>query len=426
MWLGLGLALAFGVIGLPPTAECGTLAVVAGRLIDGEGEGVRHEVAVVIEDDTIVAVGGSEVIPADAEIIDLGSATLLPGLIDAHVHPLIRMDDYQTDHLRESSAAKALRGLKAVQDALRAGWTSLRIAGDDDVFYAPVEMRRAIDRGLFVGPRLAVAPHYLSITGGGGDINFFSPEQHLIADGLIVDGVDAMRRAVRTEIKYGADWIKLLVTGAFMSAGDNPKDVHFSQEELEVAVAEANRLGVPVMAHAHSAEGIKMAVRAGVRSIEHGTFIDSEGVQLMVEHGTYLVPTVYIGDYYIEERPDSPSQQKMVELSKKYRDEFVANIGRAIRAGVKVAVGSDFGGYDSTINAREFASLVEAGMTPMQAIQAGTRIGAELLGWEDRVGTIEPGKLADIIAVAGDPLQDLSELERVIFVMKGGEIVKAP
>ena len=414
------------VSGIAPAAETETIAVVAAHLIDGKSDQTREGLVILVEDERIVAIGDVEIIPANAQVIDLGDATLLPGLIDTHVHPLIRMDDYQTDHLRESSAAKAMRGLKSVQDSLYAGWTSLRIAGDDDVFYAPVEIRRAIDRGLFVGPRLAVAPHYLSITGGGGDINFFSPEQHLIADGLIVDGVDEVRRAVREEIKYGADWIKLLVTGAFMSAGDNPKDVHFSPEELEVAVAEATRLGVPVMAHAHSAEGIKQAVRAGVRSIYHGTFIDAEGVRLMVEHGTYLVPTMYIGDYYINEAPDAEAQQKMVELSKRYREEFFANIGAAIRAGVKVTVGSDFGGYDPLINAREFASLAEAGMTPMQAIQAGTRVAAELLEWEDRVGTLEAGKLADIIAVSGDPLEDLSELERVIFVMKGGEVVKAP
>jgi imidazolonepropionase-like amidohydrolase len=420
------IALLIVVSWTAPVFAAETIAVVAAHLIDGSSDQVRHDVAIVIEDDRIVAIGDVEIIPAGARVIDLGPATILPGLIDTHVHPLIREDEYQTDHLRESSAAKALRGLKAVQDSLRAGWTSLRIVGDTDVFYAPVEIRRAIDEGLFEGPRLAVAPHYLSITGGGGDINFYSPEQHLIADGLIVDGVDEVRRAVREEIKYGGDWIKLLVTGAFMSAGDNPRDVHFSPEELEVAVTEASRLRVPVMAHAHSAEAVKQAVRAGVCSIEHGTFIDAEGIRLMVEHGTYLVPTVYIGDYYIEERPNAEAQQKMVELSKRYRDEFLANIGAAIRARVKIAVGSDFGGYDPLINAREFASLVEAGMTPMQAIQAGTRVGAVLLEWEDRVGTIEAGNLADIIAVSGDPFEDLSELERVIFVMKGGAVVKAP
>jgi len=408
------------------TADPETVAVIGARLIDGCSDQVRNDVAIVIEGDVIVAVGGVEIVPADAGIIDLGSATILPGLIDTHIHPLMSKDDYQTDHLRRSSADKALRGLKAVQDSLHAGWTCLRVVGDADVYYAPVEIRRVIDEGLFEGPRLAVAAHYLSITGGGGDINFTSPEQNLITDGLIVDGVDEVRRAVREEIKYGSDWIKLLVTGAFMSAGDNPKDVHFSPEELGVAVAEATRLGVPVMAHAHSAEGVKQAVMAGVRSIEHGTFIDSEGIRLMVEHGTYLVPTMYIGDYYIEEMADSEAQKKMVELSIKYRDEFFQNIGAAIRAGVRVAVGSDFGGYDPLINAREFGSLVEAGMTPMEAIQAGTRVGAELFGWEDRVGTIEVGKLADIVAVAGDPLEDISELERVIFVMKGGKVVKAP
>jgi imidazolonepropionase-like amidohydrolase len=297
------IALLIVVSWTAPVFAAETIAVVAAHLIDGSSDQVRHDVAIVIEDDRIVAIGDVEIIPAGARVIDLGPATILPGLIDTHVHPLIREDDYQTDHLRESSAAKALRGLKAVQDSLRAGWTSLRIVGDTDVFYAPVEIRRAIDEGLFEGPRLAVAPHYLSITGGGGDINFYSPEQHLIADGLIVDGVDEVRRAVREEIKYGGDWIKLLVTGAFMSAGDNPRDVHFSPEKLEVAVTEASRLRVPVMAHAHSAEAVKQAVRAGVCSIEHGTFIDAEGIRLMVEHGTYLVPTVYIGDYYIEERP---------------------------------------------------------------------------------------------------------------------------
>jgi imidazolonepropionase-like amidohydrolase len=268
------------------------------------------------------------------------------------------------------------------------------------------------------------AAHYISITGGGGDINFLSPEQHVIADGLVVDGVDAMRKAVREEIKYGSDWIKILVTGAFASAGDNPKDVHFSPEELRVVVEEAARHNVPVMAHAHATEGIKQAVLAGVRSIEHGTFVDAETIALMVERGTYLVPTLYIGDYYIEQGSPSGAQQKLVDLSKKYRAENFRRIGEAIRAGVKVAVGSDFGGFDATINAREFACLVEAGMTPMQAIQAGTRVGAELLGWDDRIGTVEPGKLADLVAVDGDPLADLSALERVHFVMLGGRVVR--
>jgi len=213
-----------------------------------------------------------------------------------------------------------------------------------------------------------------------------------------------------------------------MSAADDPKDVHFSPEEMQVVMDEANRLRKPVMAHAHSAEGIKLAVRAGVRSIEHGTFLDAEGVKLMAERGTYLVPTLYIGDYYIEEMADSQAQAKMVALSKKYRAEALANVGAAIKGGVKVAVGVDFGHYEvpASLYAREFALLIEAGMTPMEAIKAGTSLGAEVMGWDDRLGTLEQGKLADIIAVPGNPLEDISALERVGFVMLGGKVVRQP
>ena len=417
------------VWGLATSAVAGDrstlLAIRCGRLIDGRAAEAIEGAVVVIEGDRIVSVGRQ--VPEGAEVIDLGDATLLPGLVDTHVHPLIAGDHYQLNHLSHSSAYKALRGLKGVQGVLKAGWTSLRIPGDADVHYAHIELRRAIDEGLFVGPRIAAAGHYISITGGGGDVNFLSPEQEVIADGLVVDGVDEMRKAVRREVKYGSDWIKLLVTGAFMSAGDNPKDVHLSPEELRAAIAEASRLGVPVMAHAHAAEGIKQAVRAGVRSIEHGTFIDDEGIELMLERGTFLVPTLFIGDFYIEAGSETGAQDKMIELSLRYRKEYFRRIGAAIAAGVKVAVGSDFGGYGYSpeLNARELASLIEAGMTPMQAIQAATRVGAELLGWDDRLGTVEAGKLADLIAVDGNPLEDIAELESVDFVMLGGKVVVA-
>ncbi len=420
----LAAALAMPAVAEPTPSP--RVAIVAARLIDGRSGEVRTNAAVLVEGERIAAVGGREIIPSGVPVIDLGSSTLLPGLIDAHSHPLISSDDYQLDHLRRSSASKALRGLKAVQINLHAGWTTLRIAGDADVHYAHLDLRRAIDEGLFVGPRLTGAGHYLSITGGGGDINFLGPEHHVVPDGRIVDGVEEMRKAVREEIKHGSDWIKLLVTGAFMSAGDSPQDVHFSPEELAVAVEEAGRHGVPVMAHAHAAEGIKQAIRAGVRSIEHGTFIDDEGIALARERGVFLVPTVYIGDYYIEKGSPSGMQDKMVELSRRYAAEHYQRLGAAIRAGVKIAVGSDFGGYPPEINAREIAALARAGMTPMQAIEAATRVGAELLGWEDRLGTVEPGKLADLIAVPGDPLSDLSLLERVHFVMLGGKVVRRP
>ncbi len=402
-------------------------AILCGALIDGRSAAPRRgPVAVVIEGDRITKVGGRDVIPQGAEVIDLGDATLLPGFIDLHSHPLIDSDDYQVAHLRSSSAYKALRALKAAQVNLVAGWTTLRIAGDADVFYAVMDLKRALAEGMFVGPRLAGAAHYISVTGGGGDINFMSPEQHLISDGLVVDGADAMRKAVREEIKYGSDWIKLLVSGAFMTVGDNPADVHFSREELEAAVDEARRRNVPVMAHAHATEAIKMAVRAGVRSIEHGTFIDEEAARMMAEKGIFLVPTIYVGDYYIEHGTETPEMQKMVELSRKYHDDFYRRVRMAIKAGVKIAVGSDFGGYDPRINFGEFRSLVKAGMTPMQALQAGTRVAAECLRWDDRLGTIEAGKLADLVAVPGDPTADLGVLERATFVMSGGRVVKRP
>jgi imidazolonepropionase-like amidohydrolase len=285
------------------SADDAALALVGARLVDGRGEAPSGDTVVVVRGDRIVAVGGPEAIPAGAVKIDLAGKTLLPGLIDTHAHPLIWADDYQTEHLRRSSAYKALRGLEQVQLCLAAGWTTMRYAGDADVYYAVIDVRRAIDEGRFHGPRLTGAGHYISISGGGGDINFTAPEQQLIADGLIVDGVDEMRKAVRNEVKYGSDWIKLMVTGAFMSAGDDPKDVHMSPEELAVAMDEAGRLGVPVMAHAHSTEGIIQAIEAGVRSIEHGTFIDEKGVRLARRRGTYLVPTFYLGDYYIAEIP---------------------------------------------------------------------------------------------------------------------------
>jgi imidazolonepropionase-like amidohydrolase len=411
-----------------PAADTGApparLGLVCGQLIDGRSARPMRNAAVLVEGERIVKVGGRDILPAGVEIIDLGAATVLPGFVDLHAHPLQSTDSYQIDHLRWSSAFKALKGLKAVQDDLRAGWTTLRIAGDADVFYAHLDVRRAIDQGLFVGPRLTGAGHYISVTGGGGDMNFVAPEHHPIPDGLIVDGADAMRKAVREEIKYGSDWIKLLVTGAFMSVGDSPGDVHFSAEELEAAVEEAGRRRVPVMAHAHAAEGIKQAIRAGVRTIEHGTFLDDEAIALMVRHGVFYVPTIYVGDYYAEAGTDSPEMQKNVELSRKHQAEFVRRVGRAIRAGVRIGVGSDFGAFPAHINAREFGALVKAGMTPMQAIQAGTRVGAEALGWDDRIGTLEPGRLADLVAVAGDPLADITELERVTFVMAGGRVVR--
>jgi imidazolonepropionase-like amidohydrolase len=408
-------------------ATAGTVALVADRLIDGRADRARDGAIVVIEDDRITVVGDRSAIPPDATVIDLPGATLMPGMINAHEHPMSYADDYQNAHLQSSSAYKALMGLAALQRYLLAGWTAIRVVGDGDVYYGNQDIRRVVEKGVFIAPRITGAGHYISITGGGGDVNYFSPEQDVIADGLVADGPEEIRKAVRREVKYGSDWIKLLVTGAFMSVGDNPRNVAFSPEELRAALEEANRLDVPVAAHAHAADGIKQAVRAGVRSIEHGTYIDAEATKMMARSGTFLVPTIYVGDYYAE-GDLLRAQDKQDDYTKNYRSKFLAAIGRAHDAGVKIAVGVDLGGLavDPKVFAREFAVLHEAGLTPMEAIQAGTRVGAELLQWDDRLGTIEAGKLADIIAVPGNPLEDLSALERVSFVMIGGKIVKRP
>jgi imidazolonepropionase-like amidohydrolase len=408
-------------------AVAAPVVLVPDRVIDGVGKTAREHTVVVTDGERIVAVGDRSIIPAGAKVIELPGQTLMPGFINCHEHPLMYGDDYQNAHLQASSAYKALMGLAALQRMLLAGWTSVRVMGDADVYYANQDIRKTIDKGVFIGPRLTGAGHYLSITGGGGDVNYFSPEQKVIADGLVVDGPEEIRKAVRQEIKYGSDWIKLLVTGAYQSVGDDPRNVAFSPEEIKAAVDEANRHNVPVAAHAHATDGIKQAVAAGVRSIEHGTFIDDEAIKMMVAHGTFLVPTIYVGDYY-DEGDKLRAQDKNDDYIKNTRGKFLAAVGRAHQAGVKVAVGIDLGGYmtDPTVFVREMAVLVEAGFTPMEAIQAGTRVGAELLRWDDRLGTVQAGKLADLVAVPGNPLEDMKALEKVSFVMVGGHIAKTP
>ena len=402
-------------------------ALIADRIIDGVSQKPVMGSAILIKDEKIIDVVSETSIPDGYIITRLDGMTLMPGLINGHEHPLLHLDDYQNGHLQASSAYKALLGLATMQRWLQHGWTTIRVMGDGDVYYANQDIRRAIEEGVFVGPRITGAAHYISITGGGGDVNFLSPEQSVIADGLIADGPEEIRKAIRTEIKYGSDWIKIMVTGAFHTVGDDPKNVAFSDEELSVAIAEAGRHNVPVAAHAHAASGINKAVNAGVRSIEHGTYLDDESIRLMVRNGTYYVPTIYVGDYYAgtgkllaQEKNDGPY------LS--YRKEWLENIKKAHAAGVKIVVGVDLGGYniEPHVYAREFATLIEAGLSPMEAIKAGTSIAAEMLRWEDRVGSIRSGMLADIIAVSGDPLEDISVLENPSFVMIGGVLVRSP
>lgn len=398
-------------------------ALIAKSLIDGTGKVISNPV-VIIDSNKILFVTTKDNIPKDAKIIDLGNYTLLPGLIDMHVHPNLTTGDYQVDFLKGSSAAKALMGLKNVQNLLSAGWTTLRVAGDGDVGYANMEIRNAINKGLFAGPHIYGAAHYISATGGGGDINFLSYEQKVIPDGLIVDGPEEMRKAVRTEIKYGSDWVKLLVTGAMMTTGDNPNNVHFNIEEIKAAVDEAARRDVSVMAHAHAADGIKLAVKAGVRTIEHGSFIDEEGMDLMIQHGTYLIPTMMVHVYFEQPTNDNIVLTKAMEIAKRTNQQVYQNIKLAFKKGVKFGMGTDDFGWPAEYSAKEFEEYLKIGMTPMQAILCATKVNAEILRKEKEIGSVEAGKLADIIAVKGDPLKDISELQRVKFVMIGGKIIK--
>jgi len=399
-------------------------AIICGKLITGNNDAVKSNAVILIEGERIIDVGSLELIQAGYNTIDLREYTVLPGLIDAHVHPLIYGSEYQTNHLKGSSAFNALRGLKTVQDWLKAGWTTLRIAGDADTKYAHFEIRDAINSGMFQGPRIYGAGHYLSVTGGGGDINYISNEQTIIPDGLIVDGKQEMQKAIRTEIKNGSDWIKLLVTGAFMSTGDNPKNIHFSDEELITAVDEANRRGVPVMMHAHAKEGIVKAIKFGARSIEHGTFLDEETIDLLLEYNTYLVPTLTVGTYFRLKDPGNVALTKTERSQKQFREDRMKMLAKAHKKGVKITIGSDNVGFPGSFAANEFEEFVKFGMTPMQAIHAGTKLNAELLKKEKDIGTIEIGKFADIIATKISPLDDITELQRVQFVMKGGEVIK--
>ncbi|MBT6264832.1 MAG: amidohydrolase family protein [Halieaceae bacterium] len=410
---------------LAPTVIAERLALVPDALIDGLSDKPQKNRAVLIEGDTIVEVVNVDTLTPDVRQITLPGQTLMPGLINGHEHPLIYGDNYQNVHLSGSSAYKTLLGLAALQGMLQHGWTTVRVMGDADVYFGNQDIARAVSEGVHQAPRITGAGHYLSITGGGGDINYLSPEQAMISDGYIVDGAMEVRRAVRREIKFGSDWIKILVTGAFHSVGDDPKNVAFSPDELAEAVAEANRHGVPVAAHAHANAGINQAIEAGVRSIEHGTYLDAHSIELMVEHGTFLVPTIYVGDYYAG-TDKLLAQEKNDDVYLNYRDEWLSLIGQAHRAGVKVVVGSDLGGYniDPRAYAREIAVLTEAGLSPMAAIKAATSVAADMLQWSGQVGSVQAGRWADLIAVSGNPLTDLSLLENPAFVMKGGEIVR--
>jgi imidazolonepropionase-like amidohydrolase len=408
-----------------PAADSPTTIIRCGRLIDGRSDDVRTNVAVTVREGRIVTVGAASSTPAGAQVIDLSRSTCLPGLMDLHAHILYRPGtEALADFATRSSARKALDGLRAAQNMLRHGFTTLRDPGDEDAYYAIVDVKNAIARGEFVGPRLLVAPHFFSATGGHGDLNMLAPDLPHLAEGRIVNGVDAMRLAVREEVKYGADWIKVMASGGVMSSGDNPRATAYSDEELRAAVEETHRLGRKITVHAIGPDSIKASVRAGVDCVEHGVLIDEEGIRLMREKGIPLVPTLYVLEYIIDDGPRLGLPAESIAKARALRDERDRSIRAAFAAGLKIAFGSDTI-FPHEHAAREFAQMVRLGLTPMQAIRAATLNAAEVLGIDRETGTLEAGKAADLIAVSGDPLKDVRTLESVSFVMKGGQLVQA-
>jgi imidazolonepropionase-like amidohydrolase len=408
-----------------PTAgkqqELKKVAIKAGRLLDVRTGKVATDVVVLVEGDRIASVGGA--VPAGVPLIDLSGLTVLPGLIDAHDHILGNPKDWSaTSWLRTSAPEAAIWGVRNVQVLLDHGFTGVRDAceavGSE---YGQVALRNSIQKGLVRGPRIAAAGTCISLTGGHGDEDVLAPGQALRRQPNIADTVDQISVAARYDIKYGADWIKLMATGGVMDPISDFRVQEFSEEQMARAVEVAHRAGKRVMAHAEGAEGIKAAVRAGVDSIEHGTVLDDEGAELMAKRGTWLVPTLYT----FQRSPsvaaslgaDPVSVEKMKAILPMQKAAFEA----ALKHHVKIAYGLD---DDPDYVSKEFDALVRGGLSPLGAIQAATINGAELLGWTKDAGTIEAGKFADIVAVSGDPLADIGVMERVVFVMKGGEVVK--
>jgi imidazolonepropionase-like amidohydrolase len=397
-----------------------TVVVRAGHLLDVKTGKTLANQTIVIQGDKIVSVGSDSAAPAGAQAIDLPNATVLPGLIDAHTH-ITMTTNFGYSTLGISIPREALYGARNARVTLDAGFTTVRNVGASG--FTDVALRDAINAGDVPGPRMLVSGPALSITGGHCDENFLPFEMHAQAEG-VADGVEAVQHKTREIIKYGADLIKICATGGVLSHGDNPQASQFTLEEMKAIVADAHRLGRKVAAHAHGAQGIRWASEAGVDSIEHGSYIDDAAIAEMKKNGTYLVPTLYLMDWFFENAEKIGTPAELIAKGHEVMPAARKNVARAFAAGVKVGFGTDAAVYPHGLNAHEFAVMVKLGLTPLQAIQAATVNDADLLGWSDKVGTIEAGKWADLVAVDGDPLADVTTLERVKFVMKGGEVIK--
>lgn len=415
----LALALLFS---MPVSqAEAARFAVRAAHLVDTRAGLTRGPVWVVVSGDTVESVLSSA--PTGLEVKDLGEATLLPGLIDSHTHLSSRVGVAPMTRLKDPSARSAIAGVNNVRATIMAGFTTCRDVGGEE--RVDVALRDAITAGEIVGPRMQVATWSLSMTGGHGDdrnqVDYHWCNE--LASG-VADGPDEIRKKVRFDIQQGADVIKILATGGVLSANDDPRHTTYTREEMRVAVEEANRLGRFVAAHCHGKEGMIWVSEAGARSIEHGTYMDAEAAAVLKKNGTWYVPTLYV----IEPILATGNPLKIPEGSLR-KAEMVRGLMRdafrtAAKAGVKIAFGTDAGVFPHGTQTKEFKIYTDLGLSPMQAIQTATTSAAELMGWSGKVGVIAPGAFADLIAVSGDPTRDVTELERVKWVMKGGTLVK--
>lgn len=379
--------------------------------------------AVVIDGDRITDVVPRET--ASEEIVDLTGHTVLPGLIDVHTHLATPLDNGQgfAALVQRSGAQDALIGVKHAAETLAAGFTTVRDLGVWRAF-VDVALKNAIDSGWVSGPRMSCAGAFVTCPGGGGDITGLAVDvDEVLPRELrfgVVSGVDEMRSTVRQILRYGADVIKVLATGAVLTSGTRPGAPEFTEDELRAAVETAAEAGSYVAAHAHGTEGIKRAIRAGVRSIEHGSILDDEAIEMMLERDTCLVPDLYDGDYILEVGPGLGYSEEVIRKTRETTDAQREGFAKAVEAGVRIAFGSDAAVIPHGIQGRQFRLYVEHGMTPTQALQSATRWAAELMGWEERVGSLTPGFHADLVVVEGDPLDDITTLENVARVMKDG------
>jgi len=402
----------------------------AGKLFDSTGETAKPNMVIVVEGERIqkIAPAAEIKIPSGASVIDLSRATVLPGLIDCHTHLGARADRYdEIYNFKDTPFDSAFAAQVNARKTLNAGFTTVRDVGS--LPFLAVDLRNSINEGYIPGPRVVASGPAISITGGHGDLNNYSPQTRVMMfpeerDFSIADGPEQIQHVIRAQVKYGVDVIKILASGGVLSKGDQPGAPQFTLEELRMAAQTAHMTGRKIAAHAHGAQSIKDAILAGIDSIEHASLVDDEGIQLAKQHGTYFVMDIYNDDYILGKAREFNIPQEFIEKEKKVGRLQRENFEKAFKAGVKMAFGTDAGVYPHGDNAKQFYYMVKYGMTPAQAIRAATYNAADLIGRLDQVGTIEPGKYADIIAVEADPLQDVRALEHVAFVMKGGKVYK--